>query len=241
MGLSIVAAADACGRRGTTHPTGRVLALGAATVAVAMLTPSSARGAGAGRPARPDWSGTFSPVPGRTNFTLLPWSGFVTAGALVGLVLCSALADPRRDRRADCRHGRRPDVLTRRGRLRGVVPAGRCTRTTNFWTSSPTFFFLRTGSCCIGVGVAWAWAQRPGVPGGWSPLVLLGVESLFVYWIHVEMVYGLLTSPLHRQLPLPWVAAAFAAFTLLMLGRGRSQAPRQATGGGRGRRRSAKA
>ena len=48
--------------------------------------------------------------------------------------------------------------------------------------------------------------------------MLLGVESLFVYWIHVEMVYGLLTRPLHRRLPLPWTVAAFAAFTVLMLG-----------------------
>jgi hypothetical protein len=74
------------------------------------------------------------------------------------------------------------------------------------------------GLLLIGVGVAWTWLQRPAIAGRQRPLVLLGVESLFVYWIHVEMVYGLLTSPLHRRLALPWVAAAFAAFTLLMLG-----------------------
>ena len=88
----------------------------------------------------------------------------------------------------------------------------------NFWTSSPTFFLLRTGLLLIAVGVAWAWAQRPRSADRWSPLVLLGVESLFVYWIHVEMVYGLLTWPLHRRLPLPWTVVAFAAFTVLMLG-----------------------
>lgn len=30
----------------------------------------------------------------------------------------------------------------------------------------------------------------------------LGRSSLFVYWIHVEMVYGLISLPLHRTLPL---------------------------------------
>jgi hypothetical protein len=34
----------------------------------------------------------------------------------------------------------------------------------------------------------------------------------------VEMVYGVPTRPLHRQLPLPWTLAAFAAFTILMFG-----------------------
>ena len=88
---------------------------------------------------------------------------------------------------------------------------------TNFWTSSPTFFFLRAGLLVLAIAVAWAW-ERLARPGAWSPLRVLGRESLFVYWIHVEMVYGLLTMPIHRRLPLPWVLAAFLAFTFLMLG-----------------------
>ena len=28
----------------------------------------------------------------------------------------------------------------------------------------------------------------------------LGLASLFVYWIHVEMVYGVVSTPLHRRL-----------------------------------------
>ena len=164
------------------------------------------------------------PVQGRTNFTLFPWSGFVTAGAVVGLVLAARAGSataPSRDRR----HYARPDCCSPRGatQRRTCRP---CTRHVNFWTSSPTFFFLRTGSpadrrgCCLGLGAAAAGADR------WSPLVLLGVESLFVYWIHVEMVYGLLTWPLHRQLPLPWTVAAFAAFTAPDARGGRSEAPR---------------
>jgi hypothetical protein len=45
-----------------------------------------------------------------------------------------------------------------------------------------------------------------------------GRASLLVYWIHVEIVYGVLTTPLHRSLPLAWSYAAFIGFTLLMFG-----------------------
>ena len=44
----------------------------------------------------------------------------------------------------------------------------------------------------------------------WSPLQQLGRTSLFIYWIHVEMVYGVLSRPLHKRLSweLSWVALA---------------------------------
>jgi hypothetical protein len=46
-----------------------------------------------------------------------------------------------------------------------------------------------------------AYAVRRAWPGR-SRIEELGVSSLFVYWIHVEMVYGLLSLPIHRRLPL---------------------------------------
>jgi uncharacterized membrane protein len=212
MGLSIVAAATLWGAARRT--TGRVLALGGATVAVAMLTPLLREAPMVGILPDPlEWY--VRPVQGRTNFTLFPWSGFVTAGAVVGLVLERA-PDPQRHRRAIAGITLGGVLLAAAGCAASYLPA--LYPHVNFWTSSPTFFMLRTGLLLIAMGVAWAWAQRPRSADRWSPLVLLGVESLFVYWIHVEMVYGLLTWPLHRQLPLPWTVAAFVAFTVLMVG-----------------------
>ncbi len=212
MGLAIVASASLWGVARRT--TGRVLALGGATVAVAMLTPLLREAPMLGILPDPlEWY--VRPVPGRTNFTLFPWSGFVTAGAIVGLVLERA-PDPQRLRRAMAGIALAGLLLAVGGYGASYLPP--LYPAVNFWTSSPTFFFLRTGVVLIAVGLAWAWAQRPRAASRWSPLVLLGVESLFVYWIHVEMVYGVLTRPLHCQLPLPWTVAAFAAFTLLMLG-----------------------
>jgi hypothetical protein len=39
-----------------------------------------------------------------------------------------------------------------------------------------------------------------------------------VYWIHVELVYGYATWPIHGRLPLWGVAVAYAVFTALMYG-----------------------
>jgi acyltransferase len=212
MGLAIVAAATLWGAARRT--TGRVLALGGATIAVAMLTPLLREMPMLRMLPDPlEWY--VRPFPGRTNFTLFPWSGFVTAGAVVGLVLQRA-PDPPHHRRAIARITLAGLLLAVGGYGASYLPA--LYPVVNFWTSSPTFFFLRTGLLLMAVGLAWAWAQRPHAAGRSSPLVLLGVESLFVYWIHVEIVYGVLTTPLHRQLPLPWTVAAFAVCTLLMLG-----------------------
>ena len=49
-----------------------------------------------------------------------------------------------------------------------------------------------------------------------SVLEEFGVASLFVYWIHVEMVYGIVSLPLHRNLTLAQVAVAYVALCVLL-------------------------
>ena len=68
------------------------------------------------------------------------------------------------------------------------------------------------------VSAAYAWVHWAAGLTSRAPLCRLGLSSLFVYWIHVEMVYGAFSRPLHRNLTLPAVYVAIAAFTLLMLG-----------------------
>jgi fucose 4-O-acetylase-like acetyltransferase len=67
--------------------------------------------------------------------------------------------------------------------------------TSSFWTSSPTFFFIRVGLVTMMLPIAW-------MAPGWSVIEALGRSSLFVYWIHVEMVYGIVAEPIKRTLPL---------------------------------------
>ena len=41
-------------------------------------------------------------------------------------------------------------------------------------------------------------------------------SSLFVYWVHVELVYGVFSAPLHKNLAFGDAVLAFAGFSLLM-------------------------
>jgi hypothetical protein len=45
-----------------------------------------------------------------------------------------------------------------------------------------------------------------------------GRASLFIYWIHVEMVYGVMSVALHKRLPLEWAVVAFAIFSAFLFG-----------------------
>ena len=155
------------------------------------------------------------PSPGRTNFTLLPWAGFVFAGAAAGVVIEAGSA-------------KRP-VRTQISLAVAAVLLGFVAYTASFlpsiyarsefWTSSPTFFLLRVALLTLLVPLAFAWERLVDryKPNSWSPLEMMGRASLFVYWVHVEMVYGLLSKPLRRSLSFEAVLAAYAIFTVFLL------------------------
>jgi hypothetical protein len=152
------------------------------------------------------------PNPGRTTFTVFPWAGFLLAGGAVGLWLDAARTD-RDERRTMAGLSLLGAGLAAGGYAASFLPA--IYAESSFWTSSPTFFFLRLGVLIAAIPIAYAWnALTPGR----SPLREFGLASLFVYWIHVEMVYGVVSTPLHRQLTLGQAWAAFAAFSVFLFG-----------------------
>jgi uncharacterized membrane protein len=211
MGLTIAAAATLWGRvRGVR---GRVIAFAVLTAAIVWITPA-VRGAGwlAGLP---DWiEGYFRPIAKLTNFTLFPWAAFLTAGAAVGVML-DAARTPDADRRTNARLGVAAIAITLAAYAASFRPPFDIR--SNFWTTSASFFFLRLGLMMAALALAYAWEQRPWRGQRWSPLQLLGRTSLFVYWIHVEMVYGLVSTPLHRRLPLGTAWVGLGLFCLFML------------------------
>jgi uncharacterized membrane protein len=146
----------------------------------------------------------FKPIAQYSGFTLLPWGGFVLAGAATGLWLDTART-PRDERRVIVWLALLGPALVATGYALSLLPP--IYRETNFWTSSPTFFVLRVGVliAAIAIGYAWTAAVR-----GRSPIQELGIASFFVYWIHVEMVYGFLTWPIHRRLTFEQALVAFA-------------------------------
>jgi len=159
----------------------------------------------------------FRPSPGRTNFTLFPWAGFVFAGAVVGEVVDRSRASGRAWR------------LQLQLAVAGLAVAFLAYRASflpsiyaksEFWTSSPAFFLLRAGLLTTLLPVSYLWEHLPWRRklSSWSPLAELGRASLFVYWIHVEMVYGFFSRPIRRALTFEETTAAYLLFVLFLLG-----------------------
>ena len=209
MGVSMLAASGLWAiPRGSRS---RAIFFSVATGAVAMLTPL-VRSTRLLDPLPDVIEAYLRPVPGRTAFTLFPWAGFMTGGAAVGLWLDSArtLDD---ERRTIAALGFVGLVLAFAGYSTSFLAP--IYQHTSFWTSSPTFFFLRLGILIIAVAIAFGWNT---VFRGSSPLQEFGIASLFVYWIHVEMVYGVLSAPIHGRLTFEQSLLAMLLFSLFLFG-----------------------
>ena len=151
------------------------------------------------------------PLPGRTTFAIFPWAAFLLGGTIAGELIHAAKTE---------RDERRVQLGFFGVGLFGFVAAYWLSfrpsiyPNANFWTSSPTFFFIRLGLNTMLLTIGWwiekfhAFARRqwhtvftaPDVPG--RVIQTLGRSSLFVYWVHVEMVYGVSGQPLRRLLPI---------------------------------------
>lgn len=209
MGLSMVMAGAVWTLASTSQR--RAALLVTATVAFAVATPIV-------RPAA-IWESFPYPiqwyaraVPGSGAFSLFPWPGFLLAGVAIGIWLDTArTADA--ERRVNAGLGLVGVAVAVGGYAASLLPA--VFTTTTFWTGSPTFFFVRLGVLIAAVPLAYAWTSRFT---GWSPLREFGLASLFVYWIHVEMVYGVVSLWLHKSLTFGQAVAAYLAFCVFLYG-----------------------
>jgi uncharacterized membrane protein len=216
----------------------RALLLAGAAVAAAMLTPIvRATPLLAPLPDPIEWY--LRPFAGATTFTLLPWAGFLLAGGAVGFWIDAARTS-RDERLVNGSLAVVGLLLAVGGYAASFLPP--IYAVTNFWTSSPTFFFLRLGIVIVLVPLAFlvnAGFKGPrrifseSDPSGETIEVRrgplrsarlriavqdFGRSSLFVYWIHVEMAYGIFSAPIHRRLPLEWAMVGWALLTLLLFG-----------------------
>ena len=186
----------------------RVVLFAFVTVLVAMVTPLVRE-----TPllnGLPDYLEAYlRPLRGLTNFTLFPWAAFFTAGCVVGAWLDARPADGGRMNWWLAAIG---VAVAIGGYAASFLPP--LYPRVSFWTSSPTFFFLRLGILLLAVPVAYALSRV------WIGAALqeFGRHSLFVYWVHVELVYGIFSAAIHRRLPFPAALVAFVAFALAMFG-----------------------
>ena len=193
---------------------GRALFFGATTALIVFVSPAVRAMTWLAR--LPDPIAAYlRPIPDLTNFTLFPWAAFVTGGVVVGVVLDAARSGPAADRRANLWLGAAGVAMALTARQMSFLPP--LDPRSAFWTTSASFFFIRLGLMVATLTAAWLWEQRPTAGQRWSPLQVFGRSSLFVYWIHVEMVYGLVSERLHRAFSLAGAWAALAVFTGILL------------------------
>jgi uncharacterized membrane protein len=230
--------------RVASGPRSAAILCGAAAAAIAMVTPIVRTAWWLGSlPPFVQWY--ISPSGNHSTFTLFPWSGFVFAGAACGAMLAmtrdgvpgrltvpvtdpapepsggseairqSALEDNRRESQAMMRIALAGALLIAAGYYLSLLPS--IYSTSAFWTTSPTYFILRVGVLMVLLGGLFAVAPLAvHLPRPFRALAHFGRHSLFVYWIHVELVYGYATALWHHRLPLWGTAAGYMAFACAM-------------------------
>jgi len=214
MGPAIVVSGLMWGIAGRARSTARlVLAYSAAAAAIALLTPLVR--ASAAVDALPIWFQWYlRPAGDYTVFTLFPWAGFVFAGAACGALLVAAPGGDA-ERRLHCWLGPIGLALTAIGFYAASLPS--IYAQSSFWTTSPAFFAIRVGVMIAALSAVYAVARLFERRGVALPLLeRLGRSSLFVYWIHVELVYGYASWLWRGRLPLWGTAIAFGLFLLLI-------------------------
>jgi uncharacterized membrane protein len=88
---------------------------------------------------------------------------------------------------------------------------------TNFWTDNPSLIAIRVGIALVVLAVGYTWtAYCAG--SGWSWMQCLGRNSLMVYWVHLILVYGPLTTAFQKALPIPATVLAVIAVIVVMVG-----------------------
>jgi uncharacterized membrane protein len=211
MGLGIVVAGLVWGLARTRRQAFGIYALLAAGAAMGTPVLRTAEWV-AWIPTWPSWY--IRPMGEHTTFTGFPWWGFVFAGGAAGIAVAWA-----RERSLTSRvmgaFAAAGALLVVLGFYTASLPT--IYASSSFWTSSPTYFAIRLGVVVLALAVSYAvstLALPRGVP--LDALARLGQSSLFVYWIHVELVYGTLAAGLRHRLPLWQVEVAYFAFSAAM-------------------------
>jgi uncharacterized membrane protein len=147
---------------------------------------------------RPDWLPWYleSYINGVHNlgkpqpwlFPIFPWVAFAFAGLAFGFVIFSPWARAHENRAFA--------IIAFAGVFLGFAGWRLDARPVqlyavyDFWHTSPNFFLIRTGVVLLITFLAYAWCRWGAGLKGFSPIIEMGRTSLFVYWLHIEFVYG---------------------------------------------------
>ncbi len=149
-------------------------------------------------------------------FGLFPWGAWTFVGLAVGHVWVRASVDPRRAARVFLATGAvglalMSVVLLVRAWNPYVI------RYPNdvVQQMGPGTFFYRLGLCGVLALVAYAVSRFEA--GRFSMMRQLGRTSLLVYWVHVDLCYGVVSKPLHHRLDMRQATIGFVLMSFAML------------------------
>jgi hypothetical protein len=121
-------------------------------------------------------------------FPVFPWVAFAFAGLAFGFLIFSPWAREH-ESTAFVVTGLAATVVIFLGRRLDATPR-QLYAVYDFWHTSPNFFLIRTGVILGITFVAYLWCRWGAALKGFAPVIELGRTSLFVYWLHIEFVYG---------------------------------------------------
>jgi len=153
------------------------------------------------------------PIPGRGHFPLFPCAAYLGFGLALGAIIKQSIEQ----------HIER---LMQWSVLAGfgLVFAGQYFANlpysiypkSNFWSDSPALVLIRFGIMLVLMAASYLWTEY-WARTRWSWVIVLGKNSLMVYWVHVVLVYGALAKPFKRTMSIPQTTLATAFVIALML------------------------
>ena len=154
------------------------------------------------------------PGPGRGRFPFFPFASYVGFGLAAGAILKRTV--PERLERLVQWSVLIAIVLVFGAQYFANLPYSLYPRS-DFWLNSPALILIRVGICLLLLAASYLWTEF-GAGSGWSWMECLGKNSLMVYWVHVELVYGSVVKPIKRTLGIPATALATLSVMALMVG-----------------------
>jgi len=125
-------------------------------------------------------------VPDYNFFSFFPWAAYLAFGMSAGSIIRTipAEATGRAMRWAALAGG----VLILFSQLAASLPYSIYPKS-EFWLNSPAQVLTKQGATLLLLAAAFLWTRHIS-NGGWSWVRQLGITSLLVYWVHIELVYG---------------------------------------------------
>ena len=152
-------------------------------------------------------------APDTLYFSFFPWAAFVAFGLSAGSILRLVTAEQMHRVMQWCAITGFGLIIT--AQYFSNLPYSLYSNS-DFWLNSPGLIFIKLGVILVLLSFTFLWTHH-GAEEGWSWVRQLGVTSLLVYWVHIELVYGRWFGSWKESLTYGQCAMATGVLTAAML------------------------